>query len=94
MHTFRNVGTTPSRVLFVFSPGDFERFFLEAGEPARKGFSPPEGEPDVERIVQGAARSTVSKYRYYHLLLGSNQVSEKITPSGSLVNKGNPRPSG
>ena len=29
-----------------------EKFFLEAGEPATEGSSPPEGEPDVERIVE------------------------------------------
>ena len=33
LHTFRNVGTSPSRVLAVITPGGFERFFLEAGEP-------------------------------------------------------------
>src|SRR5918998_4574640 len=31
LHTFKNVGTLPSRVLFVLSPGGFEKFFLEAG---------------------------------------------------------------
>ena len=52
LHTFHNVGTAPSRVLFLLSPGGFEKFFLEAGEPAREGFSPPEGEPDVGRILE------------------------------------------
>jgi quercetin dioxygenase-like cupin family protein len=52
LHTFKNVGTSPSRVLFVLNPGGFERFFLEAGEPAPEGSSPPEGEPDVGRIVE------------------------------------------
>ena len=51
-HTFKNVGTSPSRVLASFSPGGFEKFFLEAGEPAPEGSSPPEGEPDVGRIVE------------------------------------------
>jgi quercetin dioxygenase-like cupin family protein len=52
LHTFRNVGTSPSRILALLSPGGFEKFFLEAGEPAREGSSPPEGEPDIGRIVQ------------------------------------------
>ncbi len=52
LHTFKNVGTSPSRILGVFSPGGFEKFFLEAGKEAPEGSSPPEGEPDVERIVE------------------------------------------
>ena len=32
--------------------GAFEGFFFEAGEPAPEGSSPPEGEPDVGRIVE------------------------------------------
>ena len=52
LHTFKKVGTSPSRVLFVLNPGGFEKFFLEAGEPAPEGSSPPEGEPDVGRIVE------------------------------------------
>lgn len=52
VHTFKNVGTTPSRMLAVVIPGGLERFFLEAGEEAREGSSPPEGKPDVDRIVE------------------------------------------
>ena len=52
LHTFKNVGTSPSRVLGVLTPGGFDRFFLEAGEPATEGSSAPEGEPDVGRIVE------------------------------------------
>ena len=52
LHTFKNVGTSPSRVLGVLTPGGFEGFFLEAGEPATEGASAPEGEPDVGRIVE------------------------------------------
>src|SRR4028119_2307899 len=40
LHTFKNVGTSPSRVLFVLNPGGFERFFLEAGEPGAEGGGP------------------------------------------------------
>ena len=52
LHTFKNVGSSPSRVVAIISPGGFEKFFLEAGEPATEGSSPPEGEPDVRRIVE------------------------------------------
>ena len=52
LHTFKNVGTSPSRVLGVLTPGGFDKFFLEAGEPATEGSSAPEGEPDVGRLVE------------------------------------------
>ena len=52
LHTFKNIGTSPSRVVAIISPGGFEKFFLEAGEPATEGSSAPEGEPEVERIVE------------------------------------------
>jgi len=52
LHTFKNVGTSPSRVVAIISPGGFEKFFLESGEPAPERSSPPEGEPDVGRIVE------------------------------------------
>ena len=52
LHTFKNVGTSPSRVLAVVTPGGLGKFFLEAGEPATEGSSPPEGEQDVGRIVE------------------------------------------
>jgi mannose-6-phosphate isomerase-like protein (cupin superfamily) len=51
-HTYKNIGTSPSRTLAVITPGGFEKFFVEVGEPATEGDSPPEGEPDVGRIVQ------------------------------------------
>lgn len=33
-------------------PGGLEKFFLEAGDSAANGAAPPEGEPDVGRIVE------------------------------------------
>ncbi len=39
-------------MLAIVSPGGLDGFFLEAGEEATEGSSPPEGEPDVDRIVQ------------------------------------------
>jgi len=52
LHTFKNIGTSASRVVAILSPGGFEKFFLEAGDPATEGSSAPEGEPDVGRIVE------------------------------------------
>ncbi len=52
LHTFKNVGTSPSGVLAFLSPGGFEKFFLEAGDPAPEGSSLSESEPDVGRIVE------------------------------------------
>jgi quercetin dioxygenase-like cupin family protein len=52
LHTFKNIGASASRVVAVISPGGFEKFFLEAGDPATEGSSPPEGAPDVGRLVE------------------------------------------
>ena len=52
LHTFKNVGTSHSRVLAILTPGGLDKFFLEAGEPAMEGSSAPKGEPDVGRIVE------------------------------------------
>ena len=50
--------TEESRVLVTYSPGGIERFFTEAGEPARSpGLPPPpDGPPDIERLASIAAR--------------------------------------
>jgi len=58
VHTFKNVGTAPGRLLITASPaGPHERFFEEVGEPAADRTSPPvpEGPPDIERLVAAAA---------------------------------------
>jgi quercetin dioxygenase-like cupin family protein len=50
--------TEECRVLVTYAPGGIEKFFAEAGEPARStGLPPaPEGPPDVERLASIAAR--------------------------------------
>lgn len=52
LHGFSNPGEKPARVLVIISPSGFERFFEEAGEPARSRTLPPSpsGPPDVERL--------------------------------------------
>ncbi len=58
LHTFRNVGTTPARLLVLITPAGFEGFFREVGEPAADSSDPPalSGPPDVERLVATARR--------------------------------------
>jgi mannose-6-phosphate isomerase-like protein (cupin superfamily) len=58
MHTFRNVGTTPAKLLVSVVPGGFEKFFFKVGEPDMDKSSPPvpEGPPDVEKLVATAAK--------------------------------------
>jgi mannose-6-phosphate isomerase-like protein (cupin superfamily) len=56
LHTFKNAGTTPVRMLGMVAPGGFEGFFVEVGEPAADPSSPPEGPPDVERVIATAPK--------------------------------------
>lgn len=59
LHTFKNVGTTPGKLLVNASPaGPHEKFFEEVGEPATDRSSPPvlEGPPDIEKLVTIAAK--------------------------------------
>jgi len=59
LHTYKNVGSEPGRMLASQTPGGLhERFFEELGEEAQDSTIPPvmEGPPDIERIVAIAAR--------------------------------------
>ncbi|MEM1203198.1 MAG: cupin domain-containing protein [Acidobacteriota bacterium] len=47
VHTFRNVGTTPLKMLIHTSPAGFETYFERCAEEFAK-----DGPPDMERIVQ------------------------------------------
>ena len=55
LRDYKNVGPKPARVLVLFAPGGFEGFFEEVGEPVAGSSAPPEGRPDVERLVAVAA---------------------------------------
>ncbi|HAF02916.1 MAG TPA: hypothetical protein DCG89_03840 [Spartobacteria bacterium] len=50
VHTFKNIGDKPSRVLIQTSPSGFEKFFTRCAEE----FCKPGG-PNMERIVQISA---------------------------------------
>jgi quercetin dioxygenase-like cupin family protein len=54
-HGFRNVGTTPSKILVTITPGGFERFFEEVSR------LPTDRPPDMEKIMAVAQK--------YHLEL-------------------------
>ena len=56
LRDYRNVGPEPARVLVLFAPGGFEGFFEEVGELVTDSSAPPEGPPDVERLVATAAK--------------------------------------
>ena len=52
LHTFKNVGTAPGRLLVVITPAGFEKFFEEIGEPVIDKSSPPPFNPaTVEKLL-------------------------------------------
>jgi mannose-6-phosphate isomerase-like protein (cupin superfamily) len=55
-HRFTNVGSTPSRMAVIIAPAGLEKFFEEVGEPVTDSSSPPEGTPDIERLVAVARK--------------------------------------
>ena len=56
LHTFQNVGTEPGKLLAVVWPAmAFEAFVSEVGTP-----EPPTGPPDIEKLLQAAARHGIA----------------------------------
>jgi quercetin dioxygenase-like cupin family protein len=52
LHTFRNVGTEPARVLLVVSPAGLDEFWEKVGLPAVDRLTPPQPEPGMmERVL-------------------------------------------
>jgi quercetin dioxygenase-like cupin family protein len=57
LRAYKNPGPANARAIVVFTPGGFERFFEEVGEPTTDPASPPPaGEPDLERLTATAAK--------------------------------------
>lgn len=58
VENFEPAGDAPLRVLVTYTPGGVDRFFEEAGEPAKERVIPPAptGSPDVERLATVGAR--------------------------------------
>lgn len=56
-HTFKNVGTTPARMLAFVMPAGFERFLEEVGKEAAGLSSPPPfGPEEIERLLATAPK--------------------------------------
>ncbi len=57
-HTFKNVGTTPARMIAFVTPAGFEKFLEEVGEEATDGGSspPPVGQEEIERLLATAPK--------------------------------------
>jgi hypothetical protein len=49
-------GTEPARILLQNYPAGFEGFPMEVGEPAKELALPPAEPPDMERLMEIAAR--------------------------------------
>ena len=61
IHTFRNIGQTPGRLLVLNAPGTLHvNFFSQAGEPMPPGSTAlpsPSGPPDVARLLEVGRRN-------------------------------------
>jgi mannose-6-phosphate isomerase-like protein (cupin superfamily) len=58
MHAFTNTGQQKGKLLFINTPaGPLEEFLLEFGEPVSDPSSPPEGEPDMDKLQASAQRT-------------------------------------
>jgi quercetin dioxygenase-like cupin family protein len=55
-HGFRVVGTSPARFLVLTTPGGFEGFVMEVGEPATTLTLPAPSAPDMNKLVALAAK--------------------------------------
>jgi mannose-6-phosphate isomerase-like protein (cupin superfamily) len=55
-HTFVVEGDELARIISICSPGGFERFFVDAGQPAREDGVPPAGPVDVAALARIGAR--------------------------------------
>jgi quercetin dioxygenase-like cupin family protein len=55
-HWFRVEGTKSARLLQLNTPAGLERFFVEAGKPAKELVLPPAELPDLEKLVSIAAK--------------------------------------
>jgi mannose-6-phosphate isomerase-like protein (cupin superfamily) len=56
LHRFRNTGVDAARMVFLFTPAGFDKFFLEAGKPAVAGVPPQWDEDDDLRVLEIAPR--------------------------------------
>ncbi len=51
LHSFKNVGTAPARMLILVNPSGLEKYFAEVGQKAVPGSAPPPVTPaEIERL--------------------------------------------
>lgn len=57
-HNFKNVGTTPGRILITVMPAGLEKFFAEVGTKLQSGNDAPipPSPDDIARLIQAAPR--------------------------------------
>ena len=63
LHTFKNVGTSPSRLLGILTPGGFEKFSLKRASQRRRGPLRPRASRTWEGFWR-SARGMALKYRH------------------------------
>jgi mannose-6-phosphate isomerase-like protein (cupin superfamily) len=52
LHTYKNIGSTPGRMIILLTPGGFERLWEELGEPATQLTTPPPVDAGViEKLI-------------------------------------------
>jgi quercetin dioxygenase-like cupin family protein len=58
LHHFKNVGSTPARMLILVTPAGLEDFFLEVGREAVAGESEPAGPTpaDIQKLLETAPK--------------------------------------
>ena len=58
VHAFTNTGKEKGKILFINTPaGPLEQFLVEFGEPVSDPSSPPQGPPDMDKLLAGAQRT-------------------------------------
>jgi quercetin dioxygenase-like cupin family protein len=55
-HGFRVVGKSPARFLVLITPGGFEHFVMEVGQPASTLTLPVPEAPDMDKLIKVAAK--------------------------------------
>lgn len=51
-HAFKNTGTSPAKMLIMFTPAGLEKFFEAVGQPAGEGDAPPLSQAEIDRAIK------------------------------------------
>lgn len=74
-HYYKNVSHTPTRLLLSYTPGGFERWFLDIGTPAKAPDEPPEVDDEGIRRAVAAARQYGVEFRKPDAAAGTHELS-------------------